>query len=35
MGELAPAWLWEHDLAARLVSTDNVDLRVAGWPDPA
>ena len=33
MGDLAPAWLWEHDLAARLIATDSHTLRVAGWPD--
>ncbi|MFI7585810.1 FAD:protein FMN transferase [Spongisporangium articulatum] len=33
MGELAPAWLWEHGLAARLIGTDGHTLRVAGWPD--
>jgi thiamine biosynthesis lipoprotein len=35
MGELAPAWLWEHDLAARLVAADSRCMRVAGWPIPA
>lgn len=35
MGDQAPAWLWEHGLAARLVGTDSLVLRVAGWPDPA
>jgi thiamine biosynthesis lipoprotein len=34
MGHLAPAWLWEHDLAARLVAADGRVMRIAGWPDP-
>jgi thiamine biosynthesis lipoprotein len=34
MGDLAPAWLWEHDLAARLVAADGRVMRIAGWPDP-
>jgi FAD:protein FMN transferase len=34
MGDQAPAWLWEHDLAARLVAADGRVLRIAGWPDP-
>jgi thiamine biosynthesis lipoprotein len=29
----APAWLWERELAARLVAADGRVLRVAGWPD--
>jgi thiamine biosynthesis lipoprotein len=33
LGEQAPAWLWERDLAARLVAADGHVLRVAGWPD--
>jgi thiamine biosynthesis lipoprotein len=33
MGELAPAWLYERDLATRLVTADGQVLRVAGWPD--
>jgi FAD:protein FMN transferase len=34
MGDQAPAWLWEHDLAARLVAADGRVMRIAGWPDP-
>jgi FAD:protein FMN transferase len=33
LGEQAPAWLWERDLAARLVAVDGRVLRVAGWPE--
>jgi thiamine biosynthesis lipoprotein len=32
LGALAPAWLWERDLAARLVASDGRVMRVAGWP---
>lgn len=32
LGELAPAWLEERDLAARLVGTDGTVVTVAGWP---
>jgi thiamine biosynthesis lipoprotein len=34
LGEQAPAWLWERDLAARLVGADGRVMRVAGWPEP-
>ncbi len=34
LAERAPAWLREHDLAARLVGTDGTVLRLAGWPEP-
>jgi thiamine biosynthesis lipoprotein len=34
LGEQAPAWLWEHDLAARLVAADGRVLRLSGWPGP-
>jgi thiamine biosynthesis lipoprotein len=33
LGELAPAWLEERGLAARLVGTDGTVVTVAGWPD--
>jgi thiamine biosynthesis lipoprotein len=33
MGNQAPAWLWERDLAARLVAADGRVMRIAGWPD--
>lgn len=32
LGERAPAWLTEHDLAARLVGTAGDVVTVAGWP---
>jgi FAD:protein FMN transferase len=32
LGEQAPAWLWEHDLPARLVAADGRVLRLSGWP---
>ena len=35
MGELAPAWLVKHSLAARLVHRDGTVRRLAGWPEPA
>jgi thiamine biosynthesis lipoprotein len=33
LGEQAPAWLLERDLAARLVDTDGSVMTVAGWPE--
>jgi thiamine biosynthesis lipoprotein ApbE len=35
MGELAPAWLVAHGMAARLVSVEGSVRRLAGWPEPA
>jgi thiamine biosynthesis lipoprotein len=32
MGERAPGWLAERDLAARLVAEDGTVVRVGGWP---
>jgi FAD:protein FMN transferase len=34
LGRRAPAWLWQADLAARLVAADGEVFRIAGWPDP-
>ena len=34
LAERAPAWLRQHDLAARLVGADGTVLRLAGWPEP-
>jgi thiamine biosynthesis lipoprotein len=34
LGRRAPAWLWQTDLAARLVSADGEVFRIAGWPEP-
>ncbi|HET9655853.1 MAG TPA: FAD:protein FMN transferase [Kineosporiaceae bacterium] len=33
LGELAPAWLEQRVLAARLVGTDGTVVTVAGWPE--
>ena len=33
LGELAPTWLLERDLAARLVDTEGSVTTVAGWPE--
>ncbi|MGW4394164.1 FAD:protein FMN transferase [Amycolatopsis nivea] len=33
LGELAPAWLAERRLPARLVASDGRVVRVAGWPE--
>jgi thiamine biosynthesis lipoprotein len=33
IGEQAPEWLTERDLAARLVGTDGAVVTVAGWPE--
>jgi len=33
LGEQAPAWLAERDLAARLVAVDGTVVRVGGWPE--
>jgi thiamine biosynthesis lipoprotein len=33
IGEQAPEWLTERDLAARLVGTDGTVVTVAGWPE--
>lgn len=33
LGEFAPAWLEERDLAARLVGADGEVVTVAGWPE--
>ncbi|WP_275290837.1 FAD:protein FMN transferase [Amycolatopsis sp. La24] len=35
LGELAPAWLAERRLPARLVASDGRVVRVAGWPEEA
>jgi thiamine biosynthesis lipoprotein len=35
LGRRAPAWLWQADLAARLVAADGEVFRIAGWPEPA
>jgi thiamine biosynthesis lipoprotein len=35
LGELAPEWLEEHGLAARLVGYDGTVVTVGGWPDGA
>jgi thiamine biosynthesis lipoprotein len=32
LGERAPSWLTERNLAARLVDGDGRVLRVCGWP---
>lgn len=34
LGKRAPAWLWQTDLAARLVASDGEVFRIAGWPEP-
>jgi thiamine biosynthesis lipoprotein len=34
LGKRAPAWLWQADLAARLVASDGEVYRIAGWPEP-
>ena len=34
LGRRAPAWLWQADLAARLVAEDGEVFRIAGWPEP-
>jgi FAD:protein FMN transferase len=34
LGSRAPAWLWQADLAARLVAADGEVFRIAGWPEP-
>jgi len=33
LGEQAPAWLAERELAARLVAVDGTVVRVGGWPE--
>lgn len=33
LGDQAPTWLTEHDLAARLVGRDGRVVTVAGWPE--
>ena len=33
LGSRAPAWLWQADLAARLVAADGEVFRIAGWPE--
>jgi FAD:protein FMN transferase len=35
LGERAPSWLQERDLAARLVAADGSVTRIAGWPGEA
>jgi len=33
LGEQAPGWLAERDLAARLVTVDGGVVRLGGWPE--